>query len=80
MKIRVLDPSVRGGLKKSGQLCLRGMVINVPTDLARIQTELPHSFSADETIVVNIKCRLRYKNCYEINNVRPFKILKQYNT
>lgn len=36
MKVRALDPSARGGPKKFGQLCLSGMVINVPTDLERI--------------------------------------------
>jgi hypothetical protein len=76
MKIRALDPSARGGPKKYGQLCLSGMVINVPTDLGRIQMELPRRFSADNTVLVNIKRRLRYKHCYETKNVRPYKILK----
>jgi hypothetical protein len=77
MKLRALSLSVRtGGLKKFGQLCLRGMVLNVPTDLTHIQTQLPREFSADDTIFVNIKRRLRYKNCYETENVRPYKILR----
>lgn len=75
MKLRVLSPSVRGGSKKFGQLSLKGMVINVPTDLGRIQTQLPRDFSVDKTVMVNIKRRLRYKKCYESENVRPHKIL-----
>lgn len=76
MKLRALTPSVRGGPTKYGQLCLRGMVVNVPTDLTHIQTELPRDFSADDTVVVNIKRRLRYEGCYETENVRPYIILK----
>jgi hypothetical protein len=76
MKVRALDPSAKGGLKKYGQLCLSGMVINVPTDLGRIPMELPRHFSADDTMLVNIKRRLQYKHCYETENVRPYKILK----
>jgi hypothetical protein len=73
MKIRALDPSVRGGPGKFGQLCLRGMVINVPT---RIQLKLPREFSADDTVVVNLKRRLQDKQFYERENVRPYKILR----
>lgn len=76
MKLRALNPSVRGGSKKFGQLCLRGMVINVPTDLSLIRTELPRDISADETVTVNIKRKLRYKGCCETENVRPLKILR----
>jgi hypothetical protein len=76
MKLRALSPSVRGGLSKFGQLCLRGMVIHVPADLTHIQTELPRNFSTDDTVTVNVKQRLRYKGCYETENVRPYKILK----
>jgi hypothetical protein len=52
MKVRASDPSVWGGPKTFGQLCLSGMVINVPTDLGRIQTELPQQVSADETVLL----------------------------
>jgi hypothetical protein len=77
MKLRALSPSVRGGhANKFGQLCLRGMVINVPTDLVHIQTELPRDFSVDDTVLVNVKWRLRYKGCYETENVRPYKITR----
>jgi hypothetical protein len=76
MKIRALDPSVRGGPRKFGQLCLRGMVINVPTDLSHIQLQLPRQFSADDTLVVNLKRRLQSRRFYERENVRPYKILK----
>jgi hypothetical protein len=76
MKIRALDPSARGGPRKFGQLCLRGMVISVPTDLSRIQLQLPQEFSADDTVVVNLKRRLQYKHFYERENVRPYKILR----
>src|SRR6476646_5744132 len=41
MKLRALASSVKGGAAPFGQLCLSGMVINVPTALARIQVELP---------------------------------------
>jgi hypothetical protein len=76
MKLRALSSSIRGGPKKFGQLCLPGMVINVPTDLIHIQTELPREFSVDDTVLVNIKRRSRYKGCYETENVRPYKILR----
>jgi hypothetical protein len=75
MKLRALSPSIQGGPKKFGQLCLCGMV-NVPTDLTHIQTELPREFSVDDTVLVKIKRRLQYKRCYETENVRPYKILK----
>jgi hypothetical protein len=55
MKVHALNPSARGGSKKYGQLCLSGMVINVPTDLGHIQMELPRQFSVDDTVLVNIK-------------------------
>jgi hypothetical protein len=38
--------------------------------------ELPRQFSANDTVLVNIKRRLQYKHCYETENVRPYKILK----
>jgi hypothetical protein len=52
------------------------MVINVPTDLTHIQTKLPQEFSNDDTVLVNVRRRLRYKGIYETENVRPYKILK----
>jgi hypothetical protein len=72
MKLRALDPSMRGGPQRFGQLCLHGMVIIVPTDLAYIQTSLPREFSADETVLINIKRMLKYKGWYESENVRPY--------
>jgi hypothetical protein len=45
MKLRVLAPSIRGGSKRFGQPCLRGMVINVPTDLTHIYTKLPQELT-----------------------------------
>jgi hypothetical protein len=50
MKLCALAFSARGGDVRFGQLCLSGMVINVPTDLARIQMQLPREFSVDETV------------------------------
>jgi hypothetical protein len=52
------------------------MVINVPTDLTHIQIELPRNFLADDTVVVNLKRRLRYKGLYDTKNVCPYKILR----
>jgi hypothetical protein len=76
MKLRALAPSVKGGPSKLGQLCLSGMVINVPTDLARIQVQPPREFAVDDTVTVSIKRRLRYRKFYKTENVRPFKILR----
>jgi hypothetical protein len=62
MKLRALASSVCGGDVRFGQLCLSGMVINVPTDLARIQVQLPHKFSTvDDTVTMNLKrsCAIR---------------------
>jgi hypothetical protein len=78
MKVRALDPSVRGGPRKFGQLCLSGMVINVPTDLGRIQIELPRRFSADETVLVNVKRKLQYKHYYKSKNVRPGRLYRRF--
>jgi hypothetical protein len=36
-------------------------VINVPTDLARIQVQLPREFSVDDTVTVNLKRKMCYK-------------------
>lgn len=75
MKVRGLGVSAKNmsARKKSnpfGQLCLSGMVVNVPTNLAQIQIELPRSFSPDDTILVNLKRRLQYSGVYESDNVR----------
>jgi hypothetical protein len=58
MKLRALASSARGGDVRFGQLYLSGMVINVPTDLARIQVQLPRKFSVDDTVTVNLKRKL----------------------
>lgn len=78
MKIRGLGIAAKNVSKKSnpfGQLCLSGMVVNVPTDLSKIQTLLPAIFSPEDTVTVNIKRRLCYKGFYESENVRPFKVM-----
>jgi hypothetical protein len=46
------------------------------TDLGRIQTELLRQFSADETVLVNILRKLRYKHYYKSENFRLYKILQ----
>lgn len=75
MKIRGPGYSSNPSSTASGQLCLSGMVVNVPTDLSRIQTVLPRSFSPEDTLTVKLKRRMRYKSYYEIDNVRPQKII-----
>jgi hypothetical protein len=76
MKVHALASSARGCNVSFGQLCLSGMVINVPTDLARIQMQLPRKFSVDETVIVNLKRKLCYKKIYTVENVWPFKIVQ----
>jgi hypothetical protein len=48
------------------QLGLTGGVINVPTDISRIQHALPHNINETDTIAVAIKKSLRLKNAYSI--------------
>jgi hypothetical protein len=76
MKLRALASSARGGDVRFGQLCLSGMVINVPTDLARIQVQLPRKFSVDDMVTVNLKRKLCYKKNYAVENVQPFKFVQ----
>jgi hypothetical protein len=76
MKLRALASSARGGDVRFGQLCLSGMVINVPTNLARIQVQLSREFFVDDTVAVNLKRKLCYKKNYVVENVRPFKIVR----
>lgn len=52
------------------------MVVNVPTLLACVRTELPRKFSPEDTVFVNLKRRLCYKGFYEADNVRPWKIIQ----
>jgi hypothetical protein len=52
------------------------MVINVPTDLVRIQVQLPRRFSVDDSVIVNLKRKVCYKKNYAVKNVRPFKIVQ----
>lgn len=75
MKMRGLPPSVAGGPRKLGQLALKGMVINVPADLSRIQLALPRFVDSEGTIPVAIKYKLRHQACYRAaENVRPAKL------
>jgi hypothetical protein len=76
IKLRALASSVRGDDVKFGQLCLSGMVINVPTDLARIRVELPREFSVDDTVTVNLKRKLCHKKNHVVESVRPFKFVR----
>jgi hypothetical protein len=76
MKLRALASSARGGDVRFGQLCLSGMIINVPTDLARIQVQFPRNFSVDDMVTMNLKRKRCYKKNYAVKNVRPFKIVQ----
>lgn len=81
MKIRGLGVSAKnvsqsGKSNPLGQLCMTGMVVNVPVDLSQIQLELPRTFDTDDTILIHLKRRLRYKGYYEADNVRPWKIMQ----
>jgi hypothetical protein len=62
-------------MPRGKQLRLSGAVVNVPTDTQRIQTVLPRRWGTDDTVALKLKRRLRYKEFFRFENVRPGKIL-----
>lgn len=46
-------------------------IINVPTDLGRLQRALPHDFRDSMAVAVVFKRKLEYKNAYLSRNIRP---------
>jgi hypothetical protein len=58
-------------LPRGKQFQLSGAVVNVPTDLSRVQTLLPRRFGTEETVALKLKRRLRYTCAYKFQNVRP---------
>ena len=61
---------------KKPQLGLTGGVINVPTDVSRIQHALPRDINETSTIAIAIKKSLRFKNAYAIGRIRPHRVIK----
>jgi hypothetical protein len=62
-------------LPRGKQLQLSGAVVNVPIDLSRIQSILPHRLESKETVALKLKRRFRYAGAFKFENVRPAKIL-----
>jgi len=58
------------GYKRS-QIGLTGTIINVPSDLDKVQTALPRSLLDPMTIAIMIKRKMEYTNAYLSGNVRP---------
>ena len=51
--------------------CIAGSVVNVPTDLSRVQSMLPRTFDQSETLMVGLKRKLGHKTAYLQQNIRP---------
>lgn len=63
-------------LPRGKQLRLSGAVTNVPTDTQRIQTVLPRQWGDEDTVALKLKRRLRFKQHFKHENIRPSRILK----
>ena len=58
------------------QLGLSGGVINVPTDISRIQHALPQKLNESDTIAIEIKRSLKLKNAYAIGRIHLHLVIK----
>ena len=58
---------------------MTGTIINVPTDLDRVQTALPRSLDDTMTIAIMLKRKLEYKNAFLSGNVRPSIVMVALN-
>ena len=71
LQIRELGQKYRGQ-----QMGLTGGVINVPTDMSRIQHALPRDIKETDTVAVAIKKRLSYKSAYAFGHIRVHLVMK----
>ena len=58
------------------QLSLFGSICHLPIEIGKMIHTLPRNFDQHETISVNLKRRLCYKNTVFSENIRPHKILE----
>jgi len=65
-----------GHRHKKSQLGLTGGVINVPTNISRIQSALPQTIKDTDTVAVVLKKSLRFKSAYAFGRVRVHKVMK----
>ncbi len=63
-------------LPSGGQLSIHGNVVNVPADVNTIVSVLPRPINESQTIPIKLKRRLGYKHHYQLQNVRPAKVLE----
>lgn len=62
------------GYKRS-QIGLTRKIINVFSNLDRIQTTLPRDIDDNMTVVIMLKRKMEYKNAYLPGNIRPKKAM-----
>jgi len=65
-----------GHRHKKLQLGLTGGVINVPTNISRIQSALPRTIKDTDTVAVVLKKSLRFKSAYAFGRVRVHKVME----
>ena len=58
------------------QLGLSGGVINVPANISRIQHALPRKINESDTISIEIKRSLKFKNVCVVGWIRPHLVIK----
>ena len=63
-------------LPRGGQLSIHGNVVNVPAYANSTVSTLPRSINESQTIPIKLKRRLSYKHHYQVQNVRPRKVLE----
>ena len=62
-------------LPRGGQLTIHGNIVNVPSDVNSIVHCLPRLMNDSQTIPIKLERHLSYKHHYQIQNVRPKKVL-----
>ena len=62
-------------LLRGGQLTIHGNIVNVPSDVNSIVHCLPRLMNDSQTIPIKLERHLSYKHHYQIQNVRPKKVL-----
>lgn len=64
-------------LPRGGQRGVHGGVVNVPTNLSKVQQQLPRHLQSRETITINLNRRVCFKGAYKSSGVRPTKVVDQ---
>ncbi|XP_070538389.1 uncharacterized protein [Ptychodera flava] len=66
-------------LPRGRQVSLRGNIVNVIADVSTTVSTLPRTLNESQTIPVKFKRKISYTHAYQVENVRPLKVLQAAN-